>query len=206
MKFGKRRVITIRFASSREAAEFLQYAASLVSNLAAEQSGSALKLILLEPSEDDYRKLMELLRQWRLSRQAPRKGVYRHSVTLLLSSMDLKVGIPVSALADILALKGYRAALEGGYLVTNAPFDTVVKLGELFSSRYADAVLIPAPPMVRRLIAVLATVREVTVDEALEELERMGLVKLDEGSGRYVLTRNYEQALDELRRAAAGAQ
>ena len=205
---GRRaRVVTLRFATPGEATEFLHHVVSRVSNVAAEQSGSLLKIILLAPSggsEDDYRKLLALLRQWRLSRQSPRRGVYKHDVSLLLSSANLKVGIPLAAVVDTLSLMGFQARMEGPYLVTNATFERVVKAAEEFSRKYAEALEVAAPPLVRRLIAVTSTAFGQPVDEALEKLVGMGVIKLDEATKKYVLAVSYNEALNEVRRRASG--
>ncbi|MEM1853127.1 MAG: DUF2067 family protein [Thermofilaceae archaeon] len=201
MSARRKRVITLKFASASEAAEFLQYALARVGNLAAEQSGPSLKLILLAPpvkSEEDYRKLIALLKEWRTSRQAPRKGFFRHSIGLLLASANLKVSIPLAALADTLTLMGYRARVDGGHLVTNAPFKRAVEVAETFSAKYSEALETPAAPLARRLAAVLATALDLTVEEAFEKLQRLGIVKVDEESGKYVLSVNYEESLKRL--------
>lgn len=203
---AKRRVITIKFTSSKEAAEFLEQALSLVGNMAAVHSRDSLKLILLAPpseAENDYRRLLTLLRQWKLSRRAPRRGVYKHSVSLLLSSANLKIGVPVAAVADTLALMGFVARVEGGYLVTNATLEQAVRAAELLSRKYVETLEVPASPLVRRLAAVLAASKGTTVDEAVKELQRRDIIKLDEGSGKLVLTLDYKEAIKSFLRSTS---
>ena len=200
---GKKRVVAIRFSSSSEAAEFLEHALPRIRGAAVEQSGAHVKVALppSEAAEEDYRRLMALLRQWRLSRGAPRRGAYRHSVSLLLSSAKLEVAVPPAAIADALSLMGYEARVEGGYLVTSASFEKAVEVSERFSRLYAEALRVPAAPLPKRLAAVWATVRGCGVEGAFGELERAGLVKRD-ASGRYVLAASYEEALRRLRQLA----
>lgn len=201
MSTRRRKVVSLKFASASEAAEFLQHALSRIENLAAEQSGSTLKLILLAPpgkAEKDYRKLVSLLKEWRTSRLAPRRGFFRHSVGLLLASANLKVGIPVSAIVDTLRLMGYKARVEKGYMVTSAPFDRAVQVAEAFSAKYAEALETPAAPLARRLAAVVATALNLTLERAFDKLQRSNLVTLDEDKGRHELRVSYEEALKAL--------
>lgn len=201
MSARRRKVVTLKFTAASEAADFLHHALSRIENLAAEQSGSTLKLILLAPPGDtvkDYRKLIALLKEWRMSRQAPRKGFFRHSIGLLLASANLKVGIPVAAIADTLTIMGYKARIEKGFLVTSASFEQVVRVAEVFSAKYTEAIEIPAAPLSRRLAAVVATALGLTVEEAFNKLQRLNIITLRENKGRYELRVNYEEALQAI--------
>ncbi len=204
----RKRVIALRFGSPQEAAEFLSLVSERVGDqVIVEQSGSSVKLII-PPSSDDargvYTKLLSLIRQWKLSRQSPRGGVYRHSVALLLSAAKLRVGIPVSAVAELLQLKGFRTKFEGGFLETDAGFEAAVKAAEELSKRYAEALDLKAAPLVRRLAAVLAAAYGRPVDEVIEALEGTGLVREDEG-GRLLLAVNYADALRKARSLLSAA-
>ena len=194
----RKRIIALRFGSSQEAAEFLSLVSEQMGDrVIVEQSGSSVKLIIPPSSDDargDYDKLLSLIRQWRLSRQSPRGGVFKHSVTLLLSAAKLRVGIPVSAVAELLQLKGFRAKLEGGFLETSADFESAVGAAEKFSEKYAEALDLEAAPLVRRLAAVLAAAHDRSIDEVVEALKSAGLVKESE-EGKLVLAVNYAEAL-----------
>jgi len=194
----RKRIIALRFGSSQEAAEFLSLVSEQMGDrVIVEQSGSSVKLIIPPSSGDargDYAKLLSLIRQWRLSRQSPRGGVFKHSVALLLSAAKLRVGIPVSAVAELLQLKGFRAELEGGFLKTSADFESAVRAAEEFSEKYAEALDLEAAPLVRRLAAVLAAAHDRSIDEVVEALKSAGLVKESE-EGKLVLAVNYAEAL-----------
>lgn len=192
-----KKLITLRFRTTKEAAEFLSFVSEVVDNVIVEQSGTSVKLIIPEYSKDargDYAKLLALVKQWRLSRQSPRKGVFKHSVTMLLSAAKLKVGIPVSAIVELLQLKGYRAKLAGGFIETNADFESTVGVVEEFSERYAETMELDAAPLVKRLAAVLATAYNRSIDEVVEALRGAGLVRENEEE-KLVLAVNYEDAL-----------
>jgi len=192
----RKRLITLRFRTSKEAAEFLSFVSEAAGNVIVEQSGTSVKLIIPESSKDargDYAKLLALVKQWRLSRQSPRKGVFKHSTTMLFSAARLKVGIPVSAIVELLQLKGYRAKLAGGTIETNADFERTVRIMEEFSERYAETMELDAAPLVKRLAAVLATAFNRSIDEVVEALRGAGLVK--ENEERLVLAVNYADAL-----------
>lgn len=192
----RKRLITLRFRTSKEAAEFLSFVSEAAGNVIVEQSGTSVKLIIPESSKDargDYAKLLALVKQWRLSRESPRKGVFKHSTTMLFSAARLKVGIPVSAIVELLQLKGYRAKLAGGTIETNADFERTVRIMEEFSERYAETMELDAAPLVKRLAAVLATAFNRSIDEVVEALRGAGLVK--ENEERLVLAVNYADAL-----------
>jgi len=174
----------------------LSFVSEVAGNVIVEQSGTSVKLIIPEYSKDargDYAKLLALVKQWRLSRQSPRKGVFKHSVTMLLSAAKLKVGIPVSAIVELLQLKGYRAKLADVFIETNADFESTVRVVEEFSERYAETMELDAAPLVKRLAAVLATAYNRSIDEVVEALKGAGLVK--ENEERLVLAVNYADAL-----------
>jgi hypothetical protein len=193
----RKKLITLRFRTTKEAAEFLSFVSEVVDNVIVEQSGTSVKLVIPEYSKDargDYAKLLALVKQWRLSRQSPRKGVFKHSVTMLLSAAKLKVGIPVSAIVELLQLKGYRAKLAGGFIETNADFESTIRVVEEFSERYAETMELDAAPLVKRLAAVLATAYNRSIDEVVEALRGAGLVRENEEE-KLVLAVNYEDAL-----------
>lgn len=194
----RKRAIALRFGSSQEAAEFLSLVSERMGDrVIVEQSGSSVKLVIPPSSDDargDYAKLLSLIRQWRLSRQSPRGGVFKHSITLLLSAVKLRVGIPLSAVAELLQLKGFRAKLEEGFLETNADFESAVRAAEEFSEKYAETLDLEAAPLVRRLAAVLAAAYGRPVDEVVEALRGTGLVREGE-DGKLVLAVNYADAL-----------
>ncbi|RLF06249.1 MAG: hypothetical protein DRK00_02180 [Thermoprotei archaeon] len=202
MRGFKKRVISVRFASPSEAAEFLEHVSKLLGNLAAEVKGCSVKLVVMAPPEEldrEYARVREALRQWRMSRQLPRRGVYRHHMGMVLSSASLKVSIPVAALIELLQLKGFKARLEGSYIVSSATFEQVVEEASRLSEKYAEALRLLATPMLKRLAAVLAAALECSVEEALEKMEALGLTKVDERYGRLVLSTNYEEALKRIR-------
>ncbi|MCX8180535.1 MAG: DUF2067 domain-containing protein [Thermofilaceae archaeon] len=203
MKEVKKRVVTIKFSSSTEALDFLVFALSSLKNVTGEQVGSKVKLVLISSSDepdDDYHKIISIVRQWGASRQYPRAGLYRHSLGLLLSTANLVVGIPVEAVAELLALKGFKAQLEGGNIVTNADFKLVVKVAEVFAEKYARALQLESTPQVKRLVALYAATYECTIDQAVDELKRRGLVKEEENTRRLVLTASYSECLEAVKR------
>lgn len=198
----KKKVFAFRFSSPEEAAEFLDYVSRLIGNLAAEVRGSSVKIVVMAPpgeAESDFARIREVLRQWRMSRHFPRKGLYRHSLQMILSAASLKVSIPIAALVDSLKLSGFKARLDKVYLVTDARFDEVVEVASNFSAKYLEALRLPATPILKRLLAVLATVLDTSIDESLKKLLELGLARLDEESGRFLLTVNYTSALERLK-------
>jgi len=198
----KKKVFAFRFSSPEEAAEFLDYVSRLIGNLAAEVRGSSVKIVVMAPpgeAESDFARIREVLRQWRMSRHFPRKGLYRHSLQMILSAASLKVSIPIAALVDSLKLSGFKARLDKVYLVTDARFDKVVEVASNFSAKYLEALRLPATPILKRLLAVLATVLDTSIDESLKKLLELGLARLDEESGRFLLTVNYTSALERLK-------
>lgn len=202
MRGVKKRVLSVKFASPGEAAEFLEHVSKLLGNLAAEVKGCSIKLIVMAPPEEldrEYAKVREALRRWRLSRQLPRRGAYRHHIGMVLSSANLKVSIPVAALVELLRLKGFKAELRGSYVVSSAAFEQVVEEATRFSEKYAETLRLLATPTLKRLAAILAAALGCSVEEALERMRALGLMKVDDEYGRLVPTTNYEEALKRIR-------
>lgn len=197
-----KKIITLNFKSPGEAAEFLEHVRPFIGSGAAEVKGRLLKLALVgEPEElrESYAKVMETVRQWKLSRRLPKQGLFRHSLGLILPSTKMAIGIPLTAIADTLALKGYQARLEGGYVVTDADYSEVCKIAEVLSEKYLEALSLRATPSLKRLAAILAAVTGAEVKEALERLKALGLAHEDASAKRYTLATGYDEALQRVK-------
>lgn len=197
-----KKTITLNFKSPSEAAEFLEYVVPFIGGGAAEIKGCFLKLVLIEKPdklEENYTKVMEIARQWRLSRRLPKQGLYRHNLGLILSSIKLAVGIPLTAIADVLTLKGYQAHLEEGYIATNADYSEVYKIVGILSEKYSETISLQATPSLKKLVAVLAAVIGAEVEETLERLKVLGLTRKDTSMKRYALATDYDEALQKVK-------
>ncbi len=197
-----KKIIALNFKSPGEAAEFLERVRPFIGSGAAEVKGCFLKLALVgEPEElrESYARVMEIVRQWKLSRRLPKQGLFRHSLGLLLLSTKMAVGIPLTAIADALALKGYQARLEKGYIITNADYSEVCKIAETLSEKYLEALSLRATPLLKRLAAILAAATGAEVKEALERLKVLGLAHEDASAKCCTLATGYNEALQRVK-------
>lgn len=197
----RRKVITLRFLSTQEAIEFLEYITRIYSKemIGGEIKGTTVRLFLKASFSSDeafISRIKEAIGHWKSSRRPNVTGEYRHNIRMILSQASLEVGIPVRAIIDVLKLKGFKARLEGGHIVTNADHNTLVSIISEFSSRYAEALRIIATPMLKRLVAVIATVQALNVEDALNNLYSRGVASLKDN--RWTLTVNYDSALKIL--------
>lgn len=197
----RRRVLALHFSSPSEALEFLEYLLRIgVGGVeGSELKGATLKIILSsapEAADETVSRLVEEVGRWRASRRPSGAGVYRHNVRMLLSTVPLEVGIPVNALVDILGLRGFKARLEGGDLVTSADREALTALLKAFAARYAEALKLNATHTLKRLAAVTATALSIDLGGALSLLQDLGLARLE--GGRWVLAVNYGDALKIL--------
>ncbi|MEM1508528.1 MAG: DUF2067 family protein [Thermofilaceae archaeon] len=197
-----KKTITLNFKSSSEATEFLEHVVPFLGGGAAEIKGCFLKLVLMgtpDKLEENYTKIMEIAKQWRLSRRLPKQGLFRHNLGLILPSTKLVIGIPLTAIVDVLTLRGYQARLEKGYITTNASYSEVCEIAGALSEKYSEALPLQATPSLKKLVAVLAVVIDAEVKEVLERLKVLGLAREDTSTKCYTLASGYNEALQKVK-------
>lgn len=136
-------------------------------------------------------------RYWRLSSKRKPGGLYRHSLSIVLSRAKLASSIPVNSIAEVLRLLGYRAELREGFVETDAELDRVVEVAEKLSRVYKELLSERLTPMARRLVAALMASYPVGLEEVMRVCLEEGVLYADEKSSRISLVVEYDAALEK---------
>ncbi len=189
------------FSDVGEAIDFLEYLTRLIPKryYTGEIKGKKLK-IFIKASPDEVDRIIDTIRkgysEWRLSKTVI-KGVYKHSIPMLLKIAKLKIAIPVQGLRDILYLSGYKSEIKGNILYSDAPLDVIKCLAEVLSEKYDESIYLNATPLVKRLVAVIAALTGKSIDYTVKFLLENGLIRYNEYN-KLVLRKKYEDALKDL--------
>jgi len=192
-----KKVLKISFRDSKDVISFIEYLNKNISreNIYVISEGNNVKIILkeFEKSKILASRIKKIYQEW--------KNLYygkegkKISLIFLLREADLKVAIPLSAINDILNLKGYVSKIEDKYLISDIDLDTLKDLISIFSEKYSECLLLKADPLAKRLVSVLATVKGINIDESIRLLLNLGLLKIDEKDKKYILARSYDKCI-----------
>lgn len=123
-------------------------------------------------------------------------GLFSYSVKEIMSFIR-GVAIPLNLLMYALEFKGYRAIIDGGYIKTDAKLEEVASLAASISDAYDEMKYLAMTPTCKRLVALYAALRDISIGEAIEDLEALKLIKRE--NEKYMLTRELNQSLKILR-------
>ena len=113
-----------------------------------------------------------------------------------------KATAPLDALQILLSHKGYKARVEGGLLVTNAPIDQIIELTrKYFELAQSEIVRFKVKGSTGRKFVILASILlDMSPEDVVNLAVSLGLMR--EGDFKYELTKEWRQALKEIMREA----
>ncbi|RLF17564.1 MAG: hypothetical protein DRJ66_00445 [Thermoprotei archaeon] len=123
------------------------------------------------------------------------RGLYSYSVRDVMSLIR-GVAIPLNILVYALRLRGYRALIEDGCIRTDASLEEVASLAAGISDAYEEMKYLDMTPTCKRLVALYAALKDISIGEAIDDLESMKLIKKE--NERYMLAREFNQSLKLL--------
>lgn len=129
-----------------------------------------------------------------------KKGLKRYPLKYLLTSSELKSPIPIDLIQDILTLKGFKAEIKRGHVITNASLEDIQQVIKKISETYFRLKNLRASPRAKKVIALMVSLTELPIKEILEILLNNGVVSKVKNVGTYVLTCKYEDALKVMRK------
>ncbi len=195
------------FGSNEEVVRFLDLASKKVKVFqmyARTRSGTNVEVILVgDPCEvnlaiSELRKLAKTIRDM----YRRERGLATYDQHMILESARLEAAIPLDVVYKTLELLGHRVEqLRDGRIRTDASFDEVVQLTEKVSKLYKEMMEMDITPQAKRIVAMYCIVFDRTIEEALAELEELGLLKRYVSPERQlmVLATTYEDAFRRLK-------
>jgi len=99
-------------------------------------------------------------------------------VPLLVLFRDAEIvrPIPPDVVADALRFRGFFADVRGDVLETELSYGDVLKIAEALSKMYEEAERHPLTPQAKRVVVAYAFARGISVDAAVEELIKAGVL------------------------------
>ncbi len=127
----------------------------------------------------------------------------RGVVEIPVNHIAKETGVTVSAqaLVEALRLKGYKAEFAEGLIRSDAPREELLGLARVLGEVAKSLGMVVRGSAARRLVSVAVALTGTRAEDVLEVAGRLGLMVYDEDSGRYVLTREWRDALRLLLRA-----
>ena len=195
------------FGSNEEVVRFLDLASKKVKVFqmyARTRTGTNVEIILVgDPCEvnlaiSELRKLAKTIRDM----YRRERGLATYDQHMILESARLEAAIPLDVVYRTLELLGHRVEqLKDGRIRTDASFDEVVQLTEKVSKLYKEMMEMDITPQAKRIVAMYCIVFDRTIEEALAELEELGLLKRYVSPERQlmVLATTYEDAFRRLK-------
>ncbi len=201
------KAVTFTFGSNEEVVRFLDLASKKVKVFqmyARTRSGTNVEVVLVgDPCEvnlavAELRKLAKTIRDM----YRRERGLATYDQHMILESAKLEAAIPLDVVYRTLELLGHRVEqTKDGKIRTDASFEEVVKLTERVSKLYKDMMDMDITPQAKRIVAMYCIVFDRTIEEALAELEELGLLKRYVSPERQlmVLAMTYEDAFKKLK-------
>ncbi len=110
---------------------------------------------------------------------------------------EVGLALPLDVIAEVLSLKGYRAAVEGEDLRTDAPYDEVVTTALSVRKALEDTKLLYATKTAKKLVVAGSALLEENPHDVVERALELGLARFDE-EGKLELLKPWREALREL--------
>jgi hypothetical protein len=104
------------------------------------------------------------------------RAVVQIPLLVLFRDAELVRPIPPDVLADALTFKGLFAEVRGDVLETELGYEEVLKAAETLSKMYEEAERYPLTPPAKRVVVAYAYAREITIETAIEELVKAGIL------------------------------
>ncbi len=151
--------------------------------------------ITIRGLEPEIRDAWQRIRYYASLSKRLRSG--RGIVEVPINHLAKEAGVTVSAqaLVEALKLRGYKAEFSEGLLRSDAPRDELLELARTLGEVSRELGLRVRGSAARRVVSVAVALTGMNVEEVLGEAERLGLLVYDEYSNRFVLTREWRDAL-----------
>jgi Uncharacterized protein conserved in archaea len=104
------------------------------------------------------------------------RRVVQVPLLVLFRDSELARPIPPDVVADALRFRGFFAEVRGDVLETELSYGDVLKTAEALSKMYEEAERHPLTPQAKRVVVAYAFARGISVDAAVEELIKAGVL------------------------------
>ncbi len=143
------------------------------------------------------RSIARIKELYKMVRSSGRRTMVKYPVDMLLSMAEVETPISLDTVAISLSIWGYRAALRGNHVVSDAPFELVVDTVSRISRIYEELRGIPMTPPVKRLASICAATCGKRPEDCVRELEAIGVAR--NVGGYYTLAMTYTSAVEHLK-------
>jgi len=201
------KTLTFTFNSQEEIIHFLDVISRKIKvfQLYARTRGNRnVEIVLMGDPAEVTVAIAELKKIAKTIREMYRKdrGMATYDVRVILDYAKIEAAIPLDVAFKTLELLGYRVEqLKDGKIRTNAEFSKVVEVIEEISRLYKEMMEMDITPQAKRIIAMWCAVFDRTPEEAIAELEALGLLKryITPERNLVVLAYNYEEAYKKVK-------
>ncbi|PLJ77750.1 MAG: hypothetical protein B7L53_05235 [Thermofilum sp. NZ13] len=192
------RTLTLVFSTPEEAVQFLKTLERLLPGRSFLGELKVNKVKIFVPESDEAEKTIHKIKQlYNQQRHTYSYGVVKsYDLSSVLTLARLEAPIPATLIVEALKIQGFKAALSGDILKTDATLDGIIKTVERLSAIYKETLTLTATAQTRRLISLYAFAKGLRVEDAVDDLYKLGL--LTETSGKVTLKVNYSSALSAL--------
>ncbi len=201
------RVITVAFNSSEEALRFLDLVTRKIKTFqlyARTRAGRVVELTLVGDPAEIAVALSEIKKIAKTIKEMYRKerGLATYDVRIILDYAKIEAAIPLDVAFKVLELLGHKVELlRGGKIRTDAELSEILEVIEQVSRIYREMMDMDITPQAKRIIAMWCTVFDENPDEAVIELETLGILRryVTEDRNLVVLARSYDEAYREVK-------
>jgi len=196
------RVFLFSFNSNEEALRFVELLSEHLrgANIIIDLKGTTVKVRVYGSRSDIKSTFLKIKDLVTIVKGERGEGLKKYSLRYLLTSSELKAPIPIDLIRDVLALKEFKVEIKRGYVITDASLEEVRRTIERISEIYSELRSVRASPRAKKVIALMSSLTELSVGEALKVLLDNGVIRTVEGAGTYALTCKYEVVLEVVRK------
>ncbi len=201
------KVLTITFDNVEEAVRFLDLISRKIRVFqlyARTRAGKIVELTLVGDPAEVTVALAEIKKIAKTIKEMYKKerGLATYDIRIILDHAKIEAAIPLDVAFKVLELLGHRVeVLKSGKVRTDAEFSRVIEVVEQVSKIYRDMIDMDITPQAKRIIAMWCVVFDRSPEEAVEELETLGIVKryITQERSLIVLSYNYEEAYKKVK-------
>ena len=195
------RTIIFSVKSPNEATTFLEYIKKRLKRNFKVNIKHKKLIINIKGTPDEVKALSEeikeLYKDWRAASEL-KKGVYKYNIGMILLLANIKVGIPLSLICDILRFMGYKVWIEEkGTLCTDMNKSDLIKLVKKIGRKYKEACLTPSlTSSAKKIVTIVNVMYEIELEKSINLLKERGILR--QSNNKITLAVNYDKALSVL--------
>jgi len=196
------RVFLFSFSDYEEALKFIELLSEHLkgANIIVDFKGTTVRVRIYGSRSDIESTFLKIKDLVAIVKGESKGGLRKYPLRYILTNANLKAPIPVNLIQDVLVLRGFKAEIKRGHIVTDASLKEVQRILETISEIYLKLREVKASPRAKKVIALLATLTGSSIEESLKMLIDEGIIRTVEKTKAYVITCKYEAAIEAVRK------